>query len=128
VILPLGDRNRIIEAQRTERRGPDQADTHRTADHIALVILQTKAGAGRIQILRRPDATWYVDFARLRPRGRSLVVLQAAGIGIDRSLDPDFLWQEPERHLQFRRRAPIFGSAEGVLRSVRVDVARPNAV
>ncbi len=45
VELTLGDRNRIVEAQRTERRGPDQADTDRGADHIAVVILQSEAGA-----------------------------------------------------------------------------------
>src|SRR6267154_2531197 len=55
VELTLGDRNRIVKAQRTERRGPDQADTHRAAYHAAVVILQTEAGAGTGRIVGRPD-------------------------------------------------------------------------
>src|SRR3954464_10018356 len=72
VKLTLRKRHRIVEAQRTERRSPDDADTHRGTDHVAVVLLQTKAGSGssagrRINLGRR-DATRHVDFARLRPR------------------------------------------------------------
>src|SRR6476619_2039184 len=99
VELALGDRNRIVEAQRTERRGPDQADTDRGTNQIAVVVLQSQTSSGirrnNARRLRRLDAAGHVDLARLRPRRRALVVIQAAGIGIDRSLDPDFLRQEP---------------------------------
>ena len=37
VVRTLGERHRVVEAQRTERRRPDQADTHRRADQIAVV-------------------------------------------------------------------------------------------
>ena len=42
VELALGERNRVVEAQRTERRGPDQADTDRGTDDIAVVVLQSE--------------------------------------------------------------------------------------
>src|SRR4051794_19216686 len=90
VVLALGDRHRIVEPQRTEWRGPDQADTHRRTDSVAIVVLQPEAGSG---INRRGnrglDATRQIDFAGLRPRGRPLVVEQTAGVGIDRALEPD---------------------------------------
>src|SRR5256714_7505838 len=38
-------RNRIVKAQRSERRCPDQANTHRTADDIAVVELQSGASS-----------------------------------------------------------------------------------
>src|ERR1700744_598741 len=53
VILTLGDRDRVVEAQRSERRGPDQADTDRAAYHVLLGELQSKAGTGRVRVLRR---------------------------------------------------------------------------
>src|SRR5215212_3652344 len=132
VKLTLRNRNRIVEAQRAERRSPDEADTHRASDHVAVVKLQSCAGAGtgwsRVRRLGRPDATGHVDLARLRPRRRPLVVEQSAGVGIDRTLEPDFLRQEPERHLQFERSAPVLGAAECVTRAERIDVARTDAV
>src|SRR5476649_2839994 len=91
VILTLGERNRVVEAQRTERRRPDQADTDRGPDDIAVVILQTEAGARICRSDRRLDTTGQVDLASLRPRGRALIIIETAGVGIDRALEPDFL-------------------------------------
>src|SRR6185503_2965391 len=132
VKLPLRKRNRIVEAQRTKRRSPDDADTHRGAYHVAVVILQSQTGSGsgrrRCRELGRLDATGHVDLTRLRPRCRALVVEQSTGVGIDRSLEPDFLRQEPERHLQFERSAPIFGVAVCVARTEWVEIAWADAV
>ena len=61
VELPFGDRDRIVEAQRTERRSPDQADTDRGADHIAVVVLQPRAGSGDWH-----SATASADYSRAR--------------------------------------------------------------
>ena len=105
VKLALRKRNRIVEAQRTERRSPDDADTHRGADHVAVchtaIPNSFREWPQSLRRLRRRDATGHVDLARLRPRRRALVVEESAGVGIDRALEPDFLRQEPERHLQF---------------------------
>src|SRR6185312_10252277 len=132
VKLTLRKRHRIVEAQRTERRSPDDADTHLAADHVAIVRLQSQAGSGqsasRIRRLRRLDTAGHVDFARCRPRRRALVVPETAGVGIDRALESDFLRQEPERHLQFERSAPVLGAAERVTRTEGIDVARTDAV
>src|SRR5215212_7134397 len=131
VKLTLRKRNRIVEAQRTERRSPDDADTHRGADHVAVVIHQSSTGSGRIGISRRPDTVRVGrggEFARLRPRCRPLIVKESAGVGIDRTLEPDFLRQEPERHLQFERSAPVFGAAKRVTRAEWVDIARTDTV
>src|SRR6185295_1856649 len=132
VKLTLRKRNRIVEAQRTEWRSPDDTDTHRGAYHVAVVILQSQTGARsgrrRCRELGRLDATGHVDLTRLRPRCRALVVEQSTGIGIDRTLEPDFLRQEPERHLQFERSAPVFGAAKRVTRAVGIDIARSDAV
>src|ERR1700676_918344 len=87
VVGALGQRNRIVEAQRTERRCPDQADTHRGADHISAVILQSETGSRRRHGPDRwPDTTGRVDLAGGGPGRRSLVIPQPAGVGIDRTL------------------------------------------
>src|ERR1700689_3618867 len=39
VVLTLGDRDRVVEAERTERRLPDQADTDRGANDVPRVVL-----------------------------------------------------------------------------------------
>src|SRR5438105_13699306 len=68
VKLSLGERHRIIEAQRSERRGPDQADTYRRADDVGVVILQSQTGPRScVGGLRRPYATGRVDFAGQGP-------------------------------------------------------------
>src|SRR5262249_44451264 len=59
---------------------------------------------------------------------RSLIVKQTACVGVDRALQTNFLGQEPERHLQLERGAPIFGTAKRVHRGERVDGARTDAV
>src|SRR5206468_5700019 len=132
VKLTLRKRDCIVEAQRTERRSPDDADAHRGAYHVAVVKLQSRTGSGsgrsRRRHLGRLDATGHVDLTRLRPRRRTLVVEQSACVGIDRALEPDFLRQEPERHLQLERSAPVLGAAERVTRAIRVDVARTDAI
>src|SRR5439155_13499855 len=83
VKLTLRKRDCIVEAQRTERRSPDDADAHRGAYHVAVVKLQSRTGSGsgrsRRRHLGRLDATGHVDLTRLRPRRRTLVVEQSAG-------------------------------------------------
>src|ERR1700676_4459868 len=128
VKLTFGKRDGIVEAQRTERRGPDQADADRAADRVASIILQSQTGSRVGRIVGGTNAAGRVDFAGQGPVRRPLVVIQAAGIGIDRALQAHSLRQEPERHLQLHRGAPIFGAAERVHRTVRVDVARTDAV
>src|SRR5258706_1997028 len=46
VKLTFGKRDRIVKAQGTERRRPDQTDTHRRAHEVAAVVLQSQAGSG----------------------------------------------------------------------------------
>src|SRR6266853_813134 len=102
VKLTLGKRDGIIEAERTERRRPDQADTHGRADDIAIVKDQSRTGARRRWRCRRPNTIgigWRGEFAGGGPSGRPLVVIKPAGVGIDSALQADFLRQEPERHL-----------------------------
>src|SRR5207237_2095593 len=86
VKLTLRKRNRIVETQRTERRSPDDADTHRGAYHVAIVIYQTRTGSSRSRINRRRGAVRVGrggEFGRLSPRGRSLIVKESTGFGID---------------------------------------------
>src|SRR5439155_2554438 len=131
VKLTLRKRNRIVEAQRTERRSPDDADTHRGANHVAIIIYQARTGSSRSRMNRRRGAIRVGrggEFARLSPRRRALVVKESAGIGIDRTLEPDFLRQEPERHLQFERRAPILGAAQRIHRAKGIHIARTNTI
>src|ERR1700677_4046279 len=103
VVLTLGDRDRVVEAERAERRLPDQADTDRGAHNVARIILQAQTGAGRGRvsrtIVRRRNTARLIDFTRERPVGRPLVITQPACIRIDGSLQTNFLRQEPERHL-----------------------------
>src|SRR3977135_4348883 len=70
VVRTLGDRHRIVEAQRTEGRLPDQTDTNRTANHIAVVERQSRTSSNR---LVGGNAACHVDFAGLREGRRSLV-------------------------------------------------------
>src|SRR5438270_12775219 len=48
VELTFRERDCIVEAQRSERRGPDQADTHRCTDDVDVVVHQSRAGSRRI--------------------------------------------------------------------------------
>src|SRR4029077_13328308 len=104
VELPLGEGNGIVEAQRTEWRGPDQTDTDRGADDIAAIIDQTSTGAGIGRNDARQGRLYAVrvggrrDFAGVGPRRRSLVVPEITSVGIDRALKTHFPGQEPERH------------------------------
>src|SRR6202048_1589407 len=129
VELTLGQGHRIVEAQRTEWRCPDQADTHGGTNGITLVILQsqTRSGVGG-RLWRRRSTAGHVDFASGGPGSRALVIKQPAGVSINSALQAHFLRQEPDQHLQLVRTAPIFGGAERVLRAVRIDVARTDAV
>src|ERR1700723_4289505 len=68
VKLARRDRDRVIEAQRSERRGPDQTDADRGADDI-LIVEDHSAGTE----LAVDDS---VDFAGSRKLRRSLVVPQ----------------------------------------------------
>src|SRR6185369_17841423 len=75
VKLTLGDRNRIVKAQRTERRSPDQADTDRGTNDIAIVIHQARTGSSRGRSNRRGGAVRVGrggELGRLSPRGRPL--------------------------------------------------------
>src|SRR5262249_19593403 len=135
VKLTLGEGHRIVEAQRTERRRPDETDTDRAANDVLLTILQSQAGpwVGRSECPRRP--TWRgdpvieaIDFVRQSPTRRSLVVPQVASVRIDRALQAHFLGQEPERHLQFDRCTPVLRTAKRVAGPERIDVARANAI
>src|ERR1700682_1045958 len=128
VVRAFGERHRIVKAQRTEWRGPDQTDTHRGANEIAVIERQSGTGSGRDWISCWANTAGHVDFTRLYPRCRPLVVPQRTGIGVHGALKPDFLRQEPERHLQLRRRAPILGAAKRILRTEWIDVARTDAV
>src|SRR5216684_401923 len=71
----LGKRNCIVEAQRTERRRPDQADTDRRANDIAAVVLQSQAGSGRYRTSRRRNTAGRVDLAGGDPGSRSLIIV-----------------------------------------------------
>src|SRR6185437_10737046 len=66
VVLALRDRDRIVEPQRSERRGPDQADTDRATDRVGVVI---DHGAPTGTAVDKA-----VDFAGRRPTGRTLIV------------------------------------------------------
>src|ERR1700740_2675366 len=48
VELTLGERHGVVEAQRTEGRCPDQTDTDRGPDDLAVVIDQARTGAGAV--------------------------------------------------------------------------------
>src|SRR5262249_30181136 len=65
-----------IEAQRSERRIPDQADTDRRSDHRRTVEADLQRFAGYV------------------PKGWSLVVPQRAGIGKGRNFYADIFRQE----------------------------------
>src|SRR6266478_2136205 len=128
VELTLGKRHCIVKAQWTERRRPDQADTHRRADDIAAVVLQSQARTRRYGISRWRSTAGRVDLAGGDPGSRPLVIVQCTRIGINGALQPNFLRQEPERHLQLRRGTPILGAAKRVPRPEGIDVARTDAV
>src|ERR1700727_2260250 len=91
VILALRDRDRVIEAQRSERRGPDQADTGRGADDIGIVKDHSA--------ITEMSVDHSVDFAGSGPLRRSLIIPQCPGVRVDTPLQTDVLWQEPERPL-----------------------------
>src|ERR1700743_1310047 len=88
VVLALRDRDCVIEAQRSERRLPDQADTDGGADHIGIIVYHSARTRNAV------DQT--VDFTRGRPRGRPLIVPKSSRIRIDSAFKSDFLRQEPE--------------------------------
>src|SRR5206468_7058778 len=123
VIRALGQGNGVVKPQRTERRSPDQTDTDRTADDIAVVVHQSRTSARRRGGYSRLDTIGVGrsrEFAGSCPSRRALVIVQAAGVGINRALQPNLPWQEPERHLQLSRDAPVFRSAESVHSAERV--------
>src|SRR5579863_2226886 len=132
VVLTLGDRDRVVEAERPEWRLPDQADTDRGTHNVARIILQAQTGAGRGRVSRTVvgwrNTAGQIDFTRGGPIGRPLVVAQPAGIRIHGPLQTNFLRQEPERHLEFQRSAPILRTAERVLGTVRIDIAWTDTV
>src|ERR1700755_2369608 len=79
VVLPLGDRHGVVEAQRSEWRCPDEAHADRGTHDIALVILQSEAGAGVGRPERQCPATCYrashveaILLVSQGPTGRSL--------------------------------------------------------
>src|ERR1700686_5069285 len=67
VELTLGERDGIVEAQRTERRGPDQADADRAADRVAGIILQSQTGSRVRRIVGGRSTAGLVDFAGQGP-------------------------------------------------------------
>src|SRR5690349_4671985 len=76
VICALGDRNRVVEAERSEGRSPDEADAHGGANHVAVVVLQSQTGSsvGRSGRPRRSTGCWdsvveAVDFVSCNPTG-----------------------------------------------------------
>src|SRR5260370_7231465 len=75
----LGKRDGIIEAQRTERRRPDQADTHGSADDIAAVEHQSRTVTGRKRsCCRRPNTIVIPcprNFPCTLPHARPLVII-----------------------------------------------------
>src|SRR5262249_49363050 len=81
----FGDRIRNVEAKRSERRVPHQADAGRRTDALGVA-----------------DRQGFTRRARLRrqPGGRPAVVPQLAGIGECRDADAKILRQEIQRRLQ----------------------------
>src|SRR5258708_27314636 len=120
VELTLGKRHRIVEAQRTERRGPDQADADRRANDIAAVEHQSRTGSGRRRNARavRRRSTIGIgrrgDFVGQRPGSRALIIKQTTGLAINRAPQSNFLLQQPHRHLQLIRRAPVLVAAQRI--------------
>src|ERR1700716_2364653 len=120
VVLSFGQRDRVVEAKGPKGRLPNQAHTYRSPDDIGVVKLH---GAGRTG--RR------IHFPGRGPGRGALIVPKRPRIGIDSALKADLLGQEPERHLQFRRPAPIFGAPQRVARSgigVEGKIARTYSV
>src|SRR5260370_2783668 len=88
VKLTLGKRDGIIEAERTERRRPDQADTHGSADDIAAVKDQSRTGPGRWSC-RRLDTVGIGrrgEFAGGAPGGRPLLLLNPPALALATAL------------------------------------------
>src|SRR2546423_1497547 len=76
IVRAFGQRNRIVEAQRAERRCPDQTHAHGAADDIAAVVLQSQAGSGRYRTSRWRNTAGRIDLAGSDPGSRSLVIEQ----------------------------------------------------
>ena len=123
VILALRDRDRVIEAQRTERRRPDQADADRSADHVGLVC-KTSAASARFWPLTRPliSPVAAQDVGPCNPRAtrhrhtpRPSGRLPSAGTRTASAIRPKRpnIWCRPARRPQY---------------TGRVDIARTDAV
>ena len=56
VVLALAERHGVVEAQRTEWRLPDQTDTNRRTDDLAIIIDEAGTGSGARRIDGRGDA------------------------------------------------------------------------
>src|SRR5277367_5275598 len=132
VVFTLGNRDCVVEAERAERRLPDQADTDRRAHNVTRIILQAQTGAWRGGVSRTVvgwrNTAGQIDFTRGSPISRPLVVAQPASIRIHGTLQANFLWQEPERHLKFQRSAPILRTTERILGTERIDITWTDTV
>src|SRR3569833_120323 len=98
-----------VEAQRSERRIPEQTDTDR--------------GAGLADAVetRRHRFTGHV------PRRRTLIAPDVTRIGEGRDLDADFLRQEVQRRLEFDAGAPEVRAAKRVVVGAAREIARTDA-
>src|SRR5580704_11347884 len=108
VVRFFGDGICEIKPQRPERRIPNQANTHRRADHA---------------VVRQRDA-----FARLRQKGNALVAEDLARVGINGPAHADILRQEKQRLLQLDSPRPIHRTAQGVEVGARREIARSKSI
>src|SRR3569832_314495 len=105
----LGERIGEVEAQRSERRIPEQADARSRADIAKLV-----------------EADLY-GLTRHVPRRGALIAPQRARIDEGRELDADLLRQEVKRRLRFQAGAPEHRAAERVIERADRHVTRTDA-
>src|SRR5580692_3828908 len=88
VKLALRDRDRVIEAQRSERRGPDQTHADRRPDDVGIVVDHSA--------ITELSVDQPIDVPGGGPLRRPLVVPQSSGVGVNSTLKTDILRQEPE--------------------------------
>ena len=108
IVTLLHQRERIVEAQRTERRVPDQAEADRGADRAGI-----RGGRERF--------TGHVK------GGRTFVVHKRANVRENRAFEAGILGQEGERRLRLKAGAPVQRAAQRILVGAGSNIARTNA-